>query len=1229
MPLEKHIALQQLDLSGCRQISDLAPLEKLIALQRLDFSWCVQISDLAPLEKLTALQWVDLSGCEQISGLAPLEKLTALQRLYLSMCDQISDFAPLEKLTALQRLELSMCDQINDLAPLKTHTALQQLGLSGCDKICDLAPLEMHTALQQLDLSWCKQISDLAPLEKLTALQQLDLSGCEQISDLAPLGKLTALQRLDLSGCEQISDLAPLGRLAALQRLDLSGCGHISELAPLGKLTALQRLDLSGCEQISDLAPLGKLDALEELVLWNLNNSHSSCLTNLLKLSRLRVNNVVEKSSLLFQLPRLTSFIYYQEEQPTIGDVPAELLEGAEYENLLDRIIPWQQDILFSGAAPNTELKLFVLGNGRVGKTQISRRLQGQSFDPEIPSTHGVTLGRFPVLETEGEYPAMQLNLWDFGGQDIYLGTHGLFLDDRAIYVVAWHPDHENDREFFENCIPMRNRPLAYWLAYIRSLAGNDAPIIVVQTQCDEGVEEIPPPLLSEHGFGHLKSTASSAKSSHGMERLLPEIRSAARLLRKRYAAVEVPQSWVDMESSLRALREKGRKTLSLEDFAALCKERNSFASPALVAGFLHRAGHVFWRDGAFGNDLVLQQEWALKGIYALLERNDTLPQIRERHGRFHRAQLQARVWKDYGEDEQKLFLDMMTQCGACFPLDKDFYIATDLLPSERAMEGDIEAVWRDAEFGAWVELHYDFLHDGVIKSILARIGEKAGANGVYWRSGLCYYDRDAHGAVLIRAAWDEGQNVTRRGRITLMVAGSQASRLARHLAESIESLRIGKVSQILWQRGQQDEVQRHSEQREAVQEPFSGVAPEAKGNAAGAMAHVGVLAAFSTGQQNILLLATEWTSRHGGLSTFNRELCLALARMGKTVCCAMPQAGADEVEEAKKQNVILVLSNDATLLRPLPLPNGFAPDIIVGHGRITGEAAKAQQVDHFRQAKRVHFIHMAPGQIEWHKGKDNAAQKAVEREREELVLAQGAQLVAAVGPLLFREISTLIERMPSEKRPRVHQFNPGFLCQDSRLPPASLHCLLVGRAEDEVLKGIDIAARALQKVDESLMQYKPELVIRGAPAGTGTKMQIELTSKFKGLTSRVREYASDAEEIAGDYRSAALTLMPSRSEGFGLVALESLSYGTPVLISSRSGLAELLVTFLKSHELKHYVVDTPDDLEQAAKNWRERIEYQFSDIEAAIRRADKLRKILEENLTWAKSCDQLLRELR
>jgi internalin A len=86
----------------------------------------------------------------------------------------------------------------------------------------------------------------------------------------------------------------------------------------------------------------------------------------------------------------------------------------------------WSQD-REGGAVQEPEVKAFLLGNGGVGKTQLCRFLIGQRYDPEVPTTHGVQLAALPA-GTEPVITSVRLNIWDFGGQDIYHGTHALFL---------------------------------------------------------------------------------------------------------------------------------------------------------------------------------------------------------------------------------------------------------------------------------------------------------------------------------------------------------------------------------------------------------------------------------------------------------------------------------------------------------------------------------------------------------------------------------------------------------------------------------------------------------------------------------------------------------------------------------------------------------------------------------------------------------------------------------
>jgi internalin A len=96
----------------------------------------------------------------------------------------------------------------------------------------------------------------------------------------------------------------------------------------------------------------------------------------------------------------------------------------------------------------------------------------------------------------------VRLNLWDFGGQDIYLGSHALFLQGQAVFLLLWHPDHEQGRTYKEGGFTIRDRPLAYWLDYLRGLAGVDrdgrrvveSPILLIRSQCDSETDERDPP---------------------------------------------------------------------------------------------------------------------------------------------------------------------------------------------------------------------------------------------------------------------------------------------------------------------------------------------------------------------------------------------------------------------------------------------------------------------------------------------------------------------------------------------------------------------------------------------------------------------------------------------------------------------------------------------------------------------------------------------------------------
>ena len=393
---------------------------------------------------------------------------------------------------------------------------------------------------------------------------------------------------------------------------------------------------------------------------------------------------------------------------------------------------------------------------------------------------------------------------------------------------------------------------------------------------------------------------------------------------------------------------------------------------------------------------------------------------------------------------------------------------------------------------------------------------------------------------------------------------------------------------------------------------------------------------------KRVLAVATEWASGNGGLSTFNRELCRALAKRGLEVWCYLANTTSEEILQAKMDDSVHLLlapkeshaSVDARLRNSPPLPNGIVPDIVISHDRITGPAGASLVEHHFPESKHVLFIHTSPKQIEWFKeqeGEATATGTSELRRQLQITLAGKASLVACVGPKLYLSAVDDLRVLTPPQEPV--EFLPGLEASLRPLaPPVGNNCLVLGRAEDEVLKGLDIAARATAKLldrGSPGIMPKPVLVIRGAPVGTGDQLREELMALTKVPANhiQVREYDSGSDVVRRDMLSSAVVLLPSRTEGFGLAAFEAIALGIPVLISGESGLADTIQR-LAPEMASHCIVPVTADMETDAAAWERQMEYVLRDKPASFARADQLRKKLSAEMSWGKSVCALLAAL-
>ncbi|MDA3017196.1 MAG: glycosyltransferase [Actinomycetota bacterium] len=126
---------------------------------------------------------------------------------------------------------------------------------------------------------------------------------------------------------------------------------------------------------------------------------------------------------------------------------------------------------------------------------------------------------------------------------------------------------------------------------------------------------------------------------------------------------------------------------------------------------------------------------------------------------------------------------------------------------------------------------------------------------------------------------------------------------------------------------------------------------------------------------------------------------------------------------------------------------------------------------------------------------------------------------------------------------------------------------LFVGRIQP--LKGVDVAVQTLAKLENK----KTKLIIVGGASGSFGSSESTHVRKLicdLHLNDRVHFVEPQPHHLLSTYyRAADVVLVPSRSESFGLVALEAAACGIPVVASAVGGLLNLV-----EHQMTGYSVE-------------------------------------------------------
>ena len=382
-----------------------------------------------------------------------------------------------------------------------------------------------------------------------------------------------------------------------------------------------------------------------------------------------------------------------------------------------------------------------------------------------------------------------------------------------------------------------------------------------------------------------------------------------------------------------------------------------------------------------------------------------------------------------------------------------------------------------------------------------------------------------------------------------------------------------------------------------------------------------------------VTLLGSEWNSSEGGLSTLNRELAIYLSKHPKVEVTLLVPEGVckdDEKREAGSYGITIVEAKEQTGYDPLDWlsfpPTGLSIDVIIGHGKKLGRQVQGvRNCAEFKNCKWVQVVHIAPEDLGKFKDYANPTSKGERKHQVEVDLCKRADLVMPVGPRLTEFYSSYLQRYKKEMD--VLSFTPGLferefgdLEQDAN-NNADFKVLIFGRGdkEDFELKGYNIAAKAF--TDPRLEKKLYQLIFVGAPEGKEEEVRERLLQC--GIAKEqliVRTFTQDRDSIKDLLCEVDLAIMPSKSEGFGLVALEALSAGLPILVGSRSGFAKALENVPNGYSCIVYS-DDPAEWAKAIEAVRVRHGMRLREIKA-------LKASYGEMYSWRKQCDVLVERM-
>jgi internalin A len=376
------------------------------------------------------------------------------------------------------------------------------------------------------------------------------------------------------------------------------------------------------------------------------------------------------------------------------------------------------------------EAKMLILGEAGAGKTSLLRRLYqpDQPLPTEKEITKGIAIYRHEFLLKNGR--RFRLNVWDFGGQEIYHATHQFFLTRRSLYLLVddTRKDHKS----------VSDEGFKYWLELMDVLGGH-SPVLIFQNEKGGRSKAIDIGGIKGRYDNVKDSYAGNLEYGNATDRVRNGIEFYAQNLS--HIGEKLPARWVKVRADIEVRATEAPHISQQEYFQIYSRHLDFDRVKALyLSQYLHDLGVFlhFQRDLLLAHTVILQNQWATEAVFRILD--DEI--VKERFGRFDLTDCE-RLWPEsvYAEKHLEL-LALMQRFELCYELkDKTplTWLAPQLLPPVKPY---LLAHWAMPE-DLVLRYQYDFLPKGLISRLTVRLHRFVSNPTVAWVTGVLFtHDR-------------------------------------------------------------------------------------------------------------------------------------------------------------------------------------------------------------------------------------------------------------------------------------------------------------------------------------------------------------------------------------------------------------------------------------------------------------------------------------------------------